>query len=62
MHRTNIIIKEKVKRVLSIMLLTMKFSEKMEAISIEACQKKKKIKRGNIKEKDATLILIQMEN
>ena len=39
------------KRVLSIMLLTMKFSEKMEAISIEACQKRKGSKKETSKRK-----------
>ena len=42
MQDTNIIIKEVKKKLLSIMLLTKKFYKKIQEMSIEACQKRKK--------------------
>ena len=46
--------KEGKKRLLSITLRIEKFKEKMQEVSIETRQGKKKIKKGNIKEKDTT--------
>ena len=43
MHGINIIIKDVKKKLLSIMLLTEKFQEKMQEIIIKTCQKKKKM-------------------
>ena len=34
----------------------------MQEIRIGACQRKKRIKKGNIKERDTTWILIEMKN
>ena len=49
MHKIDITIKEENKR-----LLIKKREEKIQEISIETCQKRKRIKKGNIKEKDTT--------
>ena len=54
MHWINITIKEKNKKLLNIVLLIKRFLEKMQGISIETCQKRKRIKKGNIKGKDTT--------
>ena len=53
-NKINTIIKEVKIGLLSITLLIQKFQEKMQELSIETCQKKGKIKKGNIKEKDST--------
>ena len=54
MHEINTTIKEENKKLLIIMLLTKKHYEKMQEISTETCQKRKSIKKGNIKGKDTT--------
>ena len=54
MNGINITIKEENKRLLSIMLLIKKPLEKMQEISIETCQRKKRIKKENIKGRDTT--------
>ena len=45
MHGINITIKEENKRLLNIMLPTKKYEEIMQEISIETCQKRKRIKK-----------------
>ena len=54
LHWINFTIKEKNKKLLSIVLLIKRFLEKMQGISIETCQKRKRIKKGSIKGKDTT--------
>ena len=41
-------------KLLSIILIIKKFQEKMQEINIETCQKRKKKRKGNIKETDFT--------